>query len=247
MLNRYIILLFFILNGTIQTCAQISFVKDTLAKKLGISAAIKKTYFNNDTISSMIYTEFYDKNGRLTIRKSFNNHLKTVVINEFFFYNNKAQLIEERSVNYNFKDSIYHTQIYTYNTKGQLANNLYGKINYKYDKKGRVIEQIEKTAKLGNFKTTFFHDSLGQLAFKEEYTHNVLEKKTLYTYNNKKQITTEMYLYYDNEQSVPSSEYQNSYIYNEAGLITIEYQKQLKKLPETKLENRKYTYEYLYY
>jgi len=231
----------------IKVYGQQLFVPDTTAKKLVVRTATKKTYFGESKTPSMTYTEFYDSNGKLTKRTSFNNHFNTMSISESFAYNDKGQLIEERSIHYSQKDSTVSTQTYSYNSKGQLDSNFFGQINYKYDNKGRVVERIEKTAKPSNLKTVFSYDSLGQIISTEEYMYNSLQQKRTYTYNDKGQIIKETSSYYYSKTSTPNSEYENSFTFNEKGLVTIEYQKQTITSSNDKSDNRTYTYEYSFY
>jgi hypothetical protein len=231
----------------IQVHGQNSFVSDTTAKQLGVRTAIKKTYFVDSKTPSMTYTEFYDNNGKLTKRTSFNNHFNSISISESFLYNSKGQLIEERNIHYNQNDSTVDTQKYSYNSKGNLDSNFKGKIKYKYDDKGRVIERVEKTAKPSDLKTIYSYDSLGQLISVEEYLYNSMQQKRIFIYNEKGQIIKETSSYYYSQKSIPNAEYENTFVYNEKGLAITEYQKQTITSPGDKSDNRTYTYEYSFY
>ena len=231
----------------IQVHGQQLFVPDTTIKKLGVKTAIKKTYFGDNNTPSMTYTEFYDNNGYVTKRTSFNNHFNSISISESFFYNIKGQLVEERNIHYNQNDSTIDTQTYSYNSKGQLDSNYFGKINYKYDVKGRVIERVEKSAKPSDLKTVFSYDSLGQLIIIEKYFYSSMQQKRVFSYNDKGQIIKETSSYYYSQENIPYSEYENTFLYNEKGLVATEYQKQTITSSGDKADNRIYTYEYTFY
>ena len=247
MLKISYILTISLLTMFIQVRGQHSFVTDTTANKLGVRTAIKKTYFGDSKTPSMTYTEFYDNNGKLTKRTSYNNHFNSISICEYFFYNSKGQLVEERNIHYNQNDSTIDTQKYSYNSKGQLDSNFEGKIKYKYDGKGRVIERVEKTAKPSDLKTIYSYDSLGQLISVEEYFYNSMQQKRIFSYDDKGQILKETSSYYYSQKNIPNSEYENTFLYNEKGLVTTEYQKQTITSSGDKSDNRIYTYEYAFY
>lgn len=247
MLKTYYILTISLLTMFIQVHGQQLFVPDTTAKKLGIRTAIRKSYFGDSKTPSMTYTEFYNNNGKLTRRTSFNNHFNSISICEYFFYNNKGQLSEERNIYYNQNDSTINTQKYSYNSKGQLNSDFKGKIKYKYDGKGRVIERVEKTAKPSDLKTIYSYDSLGQLITVEEYFYNSMQQKRIFSYDDKGKILKETSSYNYAKKSIPNSEFENTFFYNEMGLLTIEYQKQIITSSGNKSDNRIYTYEYVFY
>lgn len=248
MLKTYYILTILLLSICIKSSGQHSFVADTTAKKLSIKTAVKEIYYSNRKTPSTTYTDYYDINGKLTERISFNNNFNSISIKEFYFYNNKGQLIKEKDVNYNLKDSSIYIQSYSYNSKGLIDNNSYGKIQYRYDRIGRVIESNEKTAKPSDLKYVFTYDSLGNLKYKEEYFYNSLQEKRSWEYNFKRQIVKETSTYYDSQNEALTSEYENTFIYNEAGLLSTEYQKQtIVPAKEAKSEDRIYKYEYTFY
>lgn len=246
MQQAFYILTISLLMMFMEVRGQNSFVNDTTAKQLGIRTAIKKTYFGDSKTSSMTYTEFYDNKGKLSKRTSFNNYLNSISISEYFLYNIKGQLIEVRNIHYNQNDSTIDTLRYLYNSKGQVAYNFNGKIKYKYDNKGCVIERIEKTAKSSDLKTIYSYDSLGELISSEEFIYNSLQLKKTFSYNTKRQIIRQTSSYYSHN-SVPNSEYENTFVYNEKDLVTTEYQTQTIKSTNDKSDNRIYTYEYSFY
>lgn len=247
MLKTSYILTISLLTMLIQVRGQNSIVADTTAKELGVKTAIKKTFFGDSKTPSMTYTEFYDNKGKLTKRTSFNNHFNSISISESFLYNSKGQLIEERNIHYNQNDSTIDTQKFSYNSKGQLDCNFNGKINYKYDLKGRIIERVEKTAKPSDLKTIYSYDSLGQLISTEEYFYSSIQQKITFSFNDKGQIIKETSSYYYSQKSILNSEFENTYIYNEKGLVTTEYQKQTITSSGDKSDNRIYSYEYSFY
>lgn len=247
MLNTSYILTISLLAIFIQVRGQQSFAPDTTAKKLRLKTAIKNTYFGDNKTPSMTYTEFYDNNGYVTKRTSFNNHFNSISISESFAYNTQGQLVEERNIHYNQNDSTIDIQTYSYNSKGQLDSNYFGKINYKYDVNGRVIERVEKTAKPSDLKTVFSYDSIGQLIKIEEYFYSSMQNKRVFSYNDKGQIIKEASSYYYSQKNIPNSEYENTFLYNEMGLVTTEYQKQTITPSGDKSDNRIYIYEYTFY
>jgi hypothetical protein len=247
MLKITYILTISLLTMFIHVGGQNPIVSDTSAKKLSVRTAIQKTYFGDSKTPSMTYTEFYDNNGKLTKRTSFNNHFNSTSICEYFFYNSNGQLEELKNIHYSQNDSTIDTQKYSYNSKGQLDSNFKGKIKYKYDRKGRVIERVEKTAKPSDLKTNYSYDDFGQLIIVKEYLYNSMQQKRVFSYNGKGQILKEISSYYYSKKSIPNSEFENTYLYNDKGLVTTEYQKQTIKSSGDNSDNRIYTYEYTYY
>jgi hypothetical protein len=224
-------------------------IPDTTARKIGLKNAIKKAYFGDSKIVSKIWTEFYDKDGKLTKQTVFDYYINSISICTYFYYNNKGQLEETRIISYLPNDSTIDTQKYSYNSKGQLDLNFKGKIKYKYDDLGLVIESVEKTAKSSDMKTIYSYDSLGQLVSKEEYLHDSMDCKRIFSYNVKGKILKIKSTHYDSQKSdlYPYSEYEFTYLYNDKGLVTTEYQ--MKTIPSfaDKSDNKIYTYEYLFY
>ncbi|MES2779685.1 MAG: hypothetical protein V4651_07270 [Bacteroidota bacterium] len=222
-------------------------VADTLAKKWKVRTAIMKTYFGNSKSPSMTYTEFYDSDGKMIKRTSFNNHLNTLSIKEYFFYNGKGQLLKEQDIHYNKKDSLVDIQTYSYNSTGLLSRNFNGEIKYRYDRNGRVIERIEQTAKSGSLKTIYAYDSSARLILEKKHLFNYKIQIRTIGYNIKGYIDKEIISYYDSQEAedFATSEYEHTFIYTEKGLREAEYQKQTSGSPRS--ADRIYTYEYTFY
>jgi hypothetical protein len=249
MLKTYFILTVLLFLCCIKSKGQ-QMVADSIAKRLRVQTTIQKTFFSDNKTPGYTYTEFYDTTGKMTQQLSLNNHTNIISIKKFFFYNNKGQLIKEKNIHFNYygNDSTVSTQNYSYNSTGQLSKNFKGKIKYQYDNKGRVIESIEKTAKPSDLKKTFTYDSLGQLKLEETYFYNSIEHKKSWDYNNKRQIIKETSSYYDSQNNLPTTQYENTFIYNEQGLVTTKYQKQtIVSITDNKADNRVYTFEYSFY
>lgn len=245
-MNRVLLSVLFIIS--IQMNAQ--YATDTVAKKLNIKKILKKVYHNNDKTPSMTYTEFYDNNGKRTKRTSYNNRLSSISIQEYFFYNNKGQLIKEKSVHYNQNDSTISIQNYSYNLKGELDSNAFGRITYKYNKKGELIESIHKTAKPHcNIKNLYIYNSLGLLKKEIAYYCNSKEREDVLDYNDHSTLVKRTITHYSNDSEgiKPGSKYEHSYIYKENGLLETEYQKEIIAYSHNRSDNRTYTYEYLSY
>jgi len=218
-------------------------------KKMNVREIIKKTYFNEKELPSMTYFKLYDKNGRIYEQISFNNNLNYIAIKEYYFYNDKGQLIEKKGIHYTQKDSIFSSQKYVYNSKGELDSNSFGnKIQYKYDKNGKIIESIEKMADPRYEKTLYSYNSIGQLIELKTYWGQNCISKINWEYNEKGQIKKTINTFYKSGNNDLASEYECIFFYNENGLLETEYQRQTKVLELNKREdNRIYTYEYLFY
>lgn len=242
---KKIIVMFFLNMCIVQLYAQID---DVTLKELNVKEIIKKIYFNDKKLPSMTYFKFYDRNGRIYEQISFNNNLNSISIKEYYFYDDKGQLIEEKGIHYSRKDSIISTQKYIYNSEGELDCNVFGKIQYLYDENGKVIESIEKTAKPRDMKTLYFYNSAGQLIEVITYFGQTLQSKTNWEYNETGKIKKIIKTFYDSENDDLTTEYENTFFYNENGLLETEYQRQTKvSTLYKKSDNRIYTYEYLFY
>jgi hypothetical protein len=226
---------------------QHSIVPDSIAKKNGVKTAIKKRYFDDNKTVAKTYTEYYNKDGKLTKLTVYDYFVKGTSICNYFYYNSKGQIVKAKVIEYCLNDSTVEDWNYSYNSKGQLKHNFKGKIKYKYDDLGRVIERIEKTAQPSDLKTLYSYDSLGQLVSEEEYLYDSIKRKRIFRYDDKGKILKEISSHYDDRKSIPYSEYEYTYLYNEKGLVTTEYQ--IKTIPSygDKLDNKIYTYEYLFY
>jgi hypothetical protein len=224
--------------------AQDAILADSIAKKLDIKIVLLKTFLEESKIPSMTYSEFYDTNGKLKCRTSFNNNFNLIEIKEYFIYNLSGQLIKKQDVSFSRNDSSVSTQTYSYNNKGQLDKNSHGKIEYRYNGQGQVISRIEKNDKSID-STIYSYDSLGYLLSKEN-NWSYLKEKITWEYNNNQQLINEIRWYFFSPVEI--YQYKNSFFYNEKGLITHSYQVQTITPEGEVLEpNRRYIYEYLYY
>jgi len=231
-----------------QLNAQNSSVVDSIAKKLKIKEVIKRIYFGENEALSMTYTELYDTNGKLTKRISYNNNFNSIVIKEYYFYNQQGQLEKDINIKYNLSDSSVYTQTYSYNSKGDLDSNAFGKIRYKFDEKGRLIESIEKTVTPVDLKIIYSYDSQSRLKEEKQYFINGLRARINWKYNKIGQIVKKISTYYDSNNDQLTSAYINTFVYNKIGLLTTEYQKQIKiSIINKKEVDRIYRYEYSFY
>lgn len=220
------------------------FIADTAALRLGIISVQKQVFFDGSGIPSMTYTEFLNDRGLVETQTSWNNHLNSMSIKKYFFYDTQGKRIREQSVHYDRSDSVVGTESFTYNKYGLLDSNGIGRINYTFNTDSLLIEKVEKTAKPYDRKSTFEYDNRNRLSKVEMYFYTGLESRTTFEYDSNGRLIKEIKSYFYDDEGNPDSQYEHLYEYDDRGLLITEYQDQTVNEGSDKLETRIYRFTY---
>jgi hypothetical protein len=190
-------------------------------------------------ITDQLTLNYYDSLGYV-FKSIWTNFSDTNTM--FFFYNKKGQNI--RTYYENPKYKLKRETKHTYNDHGLLDSNEWGKINYRYDAKGREIE-INDFYGGGKDETSRVikqYDSLDRCIKRVNYVKNSLSIITTYYFDAKGVIKKESIALYDpNDAKKPVSAYDLLYFYNAKGLVT-----EKKQVPMFLAAGKNYTHNHVF-
>lgn len=220
------------------------FVPDSLVLKFNIKSVSKEVFFDGSEIAGMLYTEHYDSLGNVVEQISFNNYMRRLSIRKQFDYDSVGNISLETYTHFSGKDSSVNINGFNYNDHGYINNNYFGKIEYKYNAFGQILEMTEKTAKSYDCRTEYIYNDKNKLTKTLYHSASRNPTRTEYFYDDQGRLLEKVKSYGDVND--PTSEYTTSYTYNSVGLVT-EYS-QIKTIDriENKVDSRIYKFNYVF-